>query len=66
VRIDPHFQNPNVIGDRILLTSVDGRRLVCLRTDGKKVWERQFRQRIVLGAYDKDSVSFKTALPSTK
>ena len=56
VRVDPHFQNLDVIGDRILLTSVDGRRLVCLSTDGKKVWERLFRQRIVLGAYDKDSL----------
>jgi len=56
VRIDPHFQSLNVMGDRILLTSVDGRRLVCLSTDGKKLWERQFRQRIVLGAYDKDSL----------
>ena len=56
VRIDPHFQNLNVIGDRILLTSVDGRRLVCLSTDGKKLWERPFGQRIVVGLYDKDSL----------
>lgn len=56
VRIDPHFQNLSVIGDRILLTSVDGRRLLCLSSDGKKVWERQFRHRIVVGEYDKKSL----------
>jgi len=56
VRIDPHFQNLSVIGDRILLTSVDGRRLVCLGSDGKKLWERQFRHRIVVGEYDKKSL----------
>lgn len=56
VRIDPHFQNLSVMGDRILLTSVDGRRLVCLSSDGKKLWERQFQQRIVVGEYDKESL----------
>jgi hypothetical protein len=56
VRIDPHFQNLSVMGDRILLTSVDGRRLVCLSSDGKKLWERQFQQRIVVGEYDKKSL----------
>jgi PQQ-like domain len=56
VRIDPHFQNLSVMGDRILLTSVDGRRLVCLSSDGKKLWERQFQERIVVGEYDKESL----------
>jgi hypothetical protein len=56
VRIDPHFQNLRVIADRILLTSVDGRRLVGLDRDGKKVWERQFGHRVVVGEYDEESL----------
>jgi hypothetical protein len=48
VTVEPRFGHPYIIGDRIIFTSVDGKRVIGIDKQGRLQWEMKFPGRVYL------------------